>query len=64
MDGAVAPNCCHQNLLWQSFDDARGMTRGFGDVPYWFHFTVRIEKGRNDLSLGNDPSPIGRGIKY
>jgi len=64
MDGAVASNCCHHYLLRQSFDDARGMTRGFGDMPYWFHFSVFIEKGGNDLSLGNDMSPISRGIKY
>jgi hypothetical protein len=64
MDGTVASNCCHQNLLRQSFDDARGMPGGFGDVPYRLHFSVFIEKGGYDLSLGNDPPPIGRGIKY
>jgi hypothetical protein len=64
MHGTVAPNCCDQNLLRQSFDDAGGMPGGFGDVPNWFHFTLLSEKGGYDLPLGDDPSPVGRGIEY
>jgi hypothetical protein len=64
MHGTVASNCCHRNLPRESFDDAGSMPGGFGDVPYWFQFSLLIEKGGDDLSLGNDSSPISRGIEY